>query len=57
MGSTGRRSLPLLRALSFNLVKQRGDDSDPQSRLNMRHVSNCLYAMSRLSYVDRVIIS
>ena len=54
MGSTGRRALPLLRALSFNLQKQRGEESDPQSRLNMRHVSNCLYAMSKLSFIDRV---
>jgi len=53
MGSTRRRSIPLLRALAFNLQKKRSDESDPQSSLNMRHISNCLFAMSQLSYVDK----
>ena len=55
MGSTRRRSIPLLRALAFNLQKKRSDESDPQSSLNMRHISNCLFAMSQLSYVDKVL--
>ena len=49
LGEKRRRSIPLLKSVSFHLSKNSSD-------LNIKEISDCLFAINRLSFRDRTLI-